>query len=251
MIIKCTISNLKLNRNVNNENYVFSINDLILPHKNSINSNKIPIIGESGAGKSTFINLLSTMLIPDEGTITWEIEKKKFEISKASFKHLLHLKRHYFGFAFQNSSLTPFMQVKENLIYPQLFAGTNLYDAKKKAKEILKTVLRKNEKPEYFMNKYPYLELSGGERQRVALAQAMINEPYILFADEPTGNLDIKTRKIVMETLYNWVEKKNRLLIWVTHHEDDPLNAGVSSYINIYKSKKNSYYTATCQWSKI
>jgi len=77
-------------------------------------------------------------------------------------------------------------------------------DAEKRAVQVLQKVLRHNETPETMLNKYPYQQLSGGERQRVSLAQAMINDPVVLFADEPTGNLDMHTRKIVMNFIFEW-----------------------------------------------
>jgi ABC-type lipoprotein export system ATPase subunit len=132
-----------------------------------------------------------------------------------------------FGFSFQNNSLYGFMTIEENLLYPLIQKGEPLKQSKKKVVETLKDFLIGNELKDIkkILRTFP-AKLSGGQKQRIALARSIIHDPYVLFADEPTGQLDIKSRQQIMKKLRKWLNdgvnpKTNlaeRMLIWVTHH---------------------------------
>lgn len=189
----------------------------------------LPLMGPSGEGKSTLLYLLATLKLPTVGSITWQFpnNSKNYTFGQdsqsLSTKEMVQLRRNYFGFAFQNSTLSKHLTVIENIAYPLLLQGKKWNQALEIAKTTFKEVLLPSEKQDQnliaLMESFPS-QLSGGQRQRAALAQAMVHNPCLLFADEPTGQLDIKTRKQVMMVLKQWLEKENgqRALIWVTHH---------------------------------
>lgn len=242
----CHLKNVTFVRKAYHKSFFVHIPDLQLPDKNAPAQNRIPIVGESGAGKSTLLNGLAVMMKPAAGEIIWSINGKSYYFSQKKWKErqAVYCRKTLFGFAFQDSTLTPHMTVAENLIYPQRINGVSRKHSERKAFHVLKKVLRDNENIENMLAKYPYQHLSGGERQRVSLAQAMINDPKVLFADEPTGNLDINTRQIVMDSIFEWVtEQSDRMLVWVTHHEKDPENAGVSRYLCVTGQ--------SCQWKEV
>jgi len=233
-------------RKAQHKSFFIHIPDLQIPDHRVSAQQKIPIVGESGAGKSTLLNGLAVMMKPSAGEITWFMNNQSFRFSQKKWmeKQAVFCRKALFGFAFQDSTLTPHMTVSENLIYPQRINGTSYKESKSKAFYVLKKVLRENENIDNMLSKYPYQHLSGGERQRVSLAQAMINDPKVLFADEPTGNLDMKTRQIVMDSIFEWVsEQPDRLLVWVTHHEKDPQNAGVPQHLWVTDQ--------SCQWKEV
>jgi len=234
----CSIKNVRCLRKSKKNEFKIEIDNLRLPFENQ---QKIPIVGKSGSGKSTFLNLLSGMLYPDRGSIQWSINGDELEMSKVKWfeKKVIEFRRKYFGYCFQNSTLISYMNVCENLEYPQLIIGRSPKEANKRVDEILDLFFGDNKHS--YKNRYPYKELSGGERQRIAIAQALINDPVVLFADEPTGNLDIKTRKYVMEKIYQWVIDKpdERLFLWVTHHNSEPSESKTSHLIKMSNGKCN------------
>ncbi len=188
----------------------------------STSQGKVPFIGRSGEGKSTLLEALATMLMPSKGAISWsfyeddkEIDSFNWNASRPlSLDKISLLRTRYFGFAFQDTTLTSYLTVLDNLIYPQKLL--NPLQAKHRALEKLDEFF----KGEDIAGRYPN-QLSGGQRQRVALLQAMINDPFVLFADEPTGNLDLDTRKEVMSIIEIWQKKTGGMFLWVTHHESD------------------------------
>ena len=167
------------------------------------------IIGESGSGKSTFIQSIGLL---DELT-TGNILINGIDVSKLNNFEKAKLRKNKIGFVFQSFYLNPLMKAYENVMLPlYLDKKTNLEQKKTKAIELLKKVGL-----EHRINHYPK-ELSGGEQQRVAIARALANNPEILLADEPTGNLDKKNEKIILE-LFKQLKAENKCIIVVTHND--------------------------------
>ncbi len=190
----------------------------------------LPLMGPSGQGKSTLLCLLATLKWPQQGTITWQLPQGtffKWGSTGMSQELAVQFRRDYFGFAFQASTLSPHLTVRENVAYPLLLQGKNWKQALAIAETQIDKVLLNHEKAEkaVLMARFPS-QLSGGQKQRIALAQAIVHNPVVLFADEPTGQLDLRTRKQVMTVLKQWVVQGQgqRGLIWVTHHHLDDLD---------------------------
>ncbi len=191
-------------------------------------------MGISGAGKSTLLNMIAAVEWPDSGTILWSFpdnnEQIRWSSRGPSSRQVTRLRRNYFGYAFQDSTLIPNLRVCDNLAYPLLLKGYSNQDALRKSRDCLESILvREEEDIDNLFRRFPS-KLSGGQRQRVALVQAMIHDPYVIFADEPTGSLDHSTRKLVMKVLYDWVDDPNysgkRYLIWVHCSKNEPGNKG-------------------------
>ena len=163
------------------------------------------IVGPSGGGKSTLLNLLSGLDRPDSGKVYINGE----DIYKLKNDKLTKFRRKNIGFVYQFYNLIPVLTVKENIILPSLLENKN-YDEKHFESLI------KNLKLEDRFNHLPN-EISGGQQQRTSIGRALINKPAILFADEPTGNLDSKSKKSIMRLLKLYNEKYNQTIIMVTH----------------------------------
>lgn len=167
----------------------------------------ITIMGPSGAGKSTFLHILGTLDKPTSGEIYYGEEN----ISLYNEEQTSNFRNEKIGFVFQFYHLLQDFTVVENIAMPLLIKRMKIKDALKRAEiflEIMGLKDRKNHKPG---------ELSGGEQQRVAIARALINEPEIILADEPTGNLDRKTGKEVLNYILDVHERLSATLILVTH----------------------------------
>lgn len=168
------------------------------------------IMGHSGSGKSTLISILGLIETLTSGRIT--INNK--DISKLKDDELANLRMKYIGFVFQDFYLDEHLKAYENVLLPMLInKEIKKSDRKEKVLKLL-TDLGLNER----INHYPK-ELSGGECQRVAIARSLANDPEIILADEPTGNLDEENEKLVFETL-NYLAKKGKCVIVVTHSEE-------------------------------
>lgn len=168
------------------------------------------IMGHSGSGKSTLISILGLIETLTSGRIT--INNK--DISKLKDDELANLRMKYIGFVFQDFYLDEHLKAYENVLLPMLInKEIKKADRKEKALKLL-TDLGLNER----INHYPK-ELSGGEQQRVAIARSLANDPEIILADEPTGNLDEENEKLVFETLKS-LAKKGKCVIVVTHSEE-------------------------------
>ncbi len=169
----------------------------------------VAMIGVSGVGKTTFLNLLGTLDKPTEGKILFDGE----DILSQSDKELAKIRNRKIGFVFQFYHLLPEFTALENVAFPLLIRGMERKEAQEKAHEILKEVSLE-EKAHIRPAK-----LSGGEQQRVAIARALINEPKLLLADEPTGNMDWKTGQMILELIQELHQKKGLSSIVVTHNE--------------------------------
>jgi putative ABC transport system ATP-binding protein len=166
----------------------------------------IAITGPSGSGKSTIMHLLGALDVPSFGKIYLKGEN----ISNMSESSLAFLRGNTIGFIFQQFNLLPTFSALENVMMPLELTNLSDKEARKKAEELLTQMGLKDR-----MNHKP-LELSGGQQQRVAIARALANNPEIILADEPTGNLDSKTGKFVMDFL-DKLNKQNKTIILVTH----------------------------------
>ncbi len=167
----------------------------------------VTIVGPSGSGKSTLLNIIGGLDTPTIGRI--EVDGQ--DLSKASDRELSLYRNKKVGFIFQTFNLQPTHTALENVSLPLVFAKVPLWRRKRIAREVMKTVDlsdRLRHKPN---------QLSGGERQRVAIARALVNDPKILLADEPTGNLDSKTGEQIMELLTHLNKERGITLLLVTH----------------------------------
>ena len=165
------------------------------------------LIGPSGSGKSTLLNLLSLIDTPNSGNILINGEKINFKEKTKNDQ----IRSNKIGIIYQDKNLLTDFNVIENIYLPRLAITNNKKEAIKDTKNLLKkfNLLKRQN--------HSTSELSGGEMQRVAIARALINSPNIILADEPTGNLDFKTAKIVFKTLLK-LKSKNRLIIYATHN---------------------------------
>jgi len=166
----------------------------------------VAIMGPSGSGKSTAMNLVGSLDVPTKGHIFLD----GIDIATMDESDLAQIRGKKIGFIFQSFNLIPNLTALENVTLPMMFQGISEYERKQKAIELLKLVELDDR-----MEHYPG-ELSGGQRQRVAIARSLANEPDVILADEPTGNLDSKTGDIVMNFL-DKLNSKGRTIIMVTH----------------------------------
>jgi putative ABC transport system ATP-binding protein len=166
------------------------------------------IIGKSGSGKSTLLALLGALDKPTTGTITVD----DVDITKLSDRRLTAYRRDVIGFVFQHYNLVPNLNAIENVMLPMEFAGIPYVKRRNRAIELLEQVDLSREK-----QKRKPTRLSGGEQQRVAIARALANKPKLILADEPTGNLDSSTGKIIFDLLHKLAKTQNTTIIAVTH----------------------------------
>ena len=165
------------------------------------------LMGPSGSGKSTLLNILSLIDRPSSGSVVFENKQINFNNQKDN--DILRSKK--IGIIYQQDNLLPDFTTLENIYLASLAAGNSKNLSINKAKDLLKKVGLSNRS-----NHYPS-ELSGGEKQRVSIARAVVNDPQILLADEPTGSLDNNTAKIIFEILKKQLNS-NRLIIFATHN---------------------------------
>tara|TARA_B100000282_G_C31696665_1_gene474177 strand:+ start:286 stop:963 length:678 start_codon:yes stop_codon:yes gene_type:complete len=165
------------------------------------------LMGPSGSGKSTLLNLLSLIDRPNSGTILFE---NKFIDYKQKSKNDI-LRANKIGIIYQQDNLLPDFTALENIYLASLAAGNNKQISITKAKNLLKKIGLLNRS-----DHYPS-QLSGGEKQRISIVRAVVNDPEIILADEPTGSLDLKTAKDIFKLLENQINQ-NRLIIFATHN---------------------------------
>lgn len=171
----------------------------------------VSIMGASGAGKSTLLQILGTLLKADSGSL----EIDGMLLSSLNSDQLSDFRTHRLGFVFQSHHLLPEFTALENVLIPAMIAGVGRKEAGQKAEKMLELVglsSRLGHKPS---------ELSGGEQQRVAIARALVNNPAVLLADEPTGNLDSATKLDIQKLLFDLRSELQQTIIIVTH--DDQL----------------------------
>ncbi|HTA81747.1 MAG TPA: ABC transporter ATP-binding protein [Bacteroidia bacterium] len=169
----------------------------------------VALMGPSGSGKSTLMNVLGCLDTPTSGKYILN----NIEVDKMLDNDLAEVRNKQIGFVFQTFNLLPRSTALDNVMLPMVYAGTGKVARKARAEEVLEQVGLKGR-----MTHKPN-ELSGGQRQRVAVARALVNNPAIILADEPTGNLDSKTSVEIMG-LFEDIHKKGNTIILVTHEED-------------------------------
>ena len=207
------------------ENKVHALKDINL----SIEKGKFTaIIGPSGSGKSSLLNCIAGLDNISSGKVLLNGK----DISTLSENKLSKLRSEEFGFIFQSFNLIPVINVYENIILPISI------DDKKVDKEYINNIIEKLGLEDK-INKFPN-ELSGGQQQRVAIARALANKPKIIFADEPTGNLDSKTTEEVMDLLESCVENFGQTLVMITHNNEIAKTADVCIEIKDGQIIKNS-----------
>lgn len=170
----------------------------------------VSIVGSSGAGKSTLLHILGTLDLPDSGTITLENER----VDRLTGKKLAAFRNKNIGFVFQFHHLLPEFNAIENVCIPGWIAGRKKKEVYSRAGELLEALGlagRLDNKPQ---------QLSGGEQQRVAVARALINQPAIVFADEPTGNLDSANAKELHDLFLHLRKEFDQTFLIVTHNEE-------------------------------
>lgn len=174
----------------------------------------VSIVGPSGSGKSTLMHLVGGLDTPTSGSIY--VDGK--DISKLKDKYMSKYRNETIGFVFQSFNLENTQTALENVMMPLIFAGVGGKERKEKARKALDMV-GLSDKIRHKPN-----EMSGGQRQRVSIARALVNEPKIIFADEPTGNLDSKNGELIMSLLKD-LNAKGYTIIMVTHNIDEARNS--------------------------
>lgn len=167
------------------------------------------LMGPSGSGKSTLMNILGCLDRPTVGS--YELEGK--EVAHLSDDELAVMRNKHIGFVFQNFNLLSRISSLENVALPLVYAGVGASERRKRAQQVLEAV-GLGDRAEHLPN-----ELSGGQRQRVAIARALVNNPEIIMADEPTGNLDTKSTKEIME-IFQEMHGRGKTIILVTHEPE-------------------------------
>ena len=193
----------------------------------------VVILGPSGSGKSTLLNIVSGLEKPDKGTISYDDK----EITKLTDKELTEFRKNNIGFIFQQYYLLQNLTVDKNVRM-----GADLI-SNKDYKDIIKAVGLENK-----LNKYPY-ELSGGEQQRVSIARALAKKSKVLFLDEPTGALDEKTGRLILDYIAKLQQEEKFTIIMITHNENIAemaktiirINSGKIVDIKVNKNQKSAY----------
>jgi putative ABC transport system ATP-binding protein len=195
------------------KNYYLGNNTVVPVLKNlSLNIRKneyVALMGPSGSGKSTLMNILGCLDTVTSGKYYLASE----DVSKQSDNELAAVRNKYIGFVFQTFNLMPRMTALENVALPLVYAGMGTVQRTEKAQQMLDAVGLKDR------GHHRPNELSGGQKQRVAIARAMVNDPSIILADEPTGNLDSKTSYEIM-SLFEQIHANGNTVILVTHEDD-------------------------------
>ncbi|MFT5717738.1 MAG: putative ABC transport system ATP-binding protein [Oleiphilaceae bacterium] len=190
----------------NGEEVVIALNDVSIEVKEN---EFVAIMGSSGSGKSTLMNVLGCLDTPNSGV--YKLDGK--DVASMSDDQLSHVRNKHIGFIFQTFHLLSKLDVVGNVQLPLRYSDIDQIEADKRATDLIERVgltHRKNHKP---------YEMSGGQRQRVAIARALINKPSVILADEPTGNLDSKTSKEIMDLLTE-LHQQGQTIVMVTHEDE-------------------------------
>ena len=169
----------------------------------------LSIVGPSGSGKSTLMHILGCLDLPTRGTFQLD----GIMIHTASARQLAAIRNQKIGFVFQSFNLLPKLNVFQNVELPMIYSGARSRERRERAEAALKMVGLENRM------KHRPMQLSGGQQQRVAIARALVNSPQIIFADEPTGNLDSRTGETILELFYQ-LSQEGRTIALVTHDLD-------------------------------
>ncbi len=170
----------------------------------------VSIVGSSGSGKTTMMNIIGILDRPTEG----EYQLDGVDVAKAKDKELSLIRNQKIGFVFQTYNLIGRTSALKNVELPMLYAGIGRRERKERAKELLQMVgmeERLSHNPD---------ELSGGQKQRVAIARAMANDPAIILADEPTGALDSKTGRMIMDIFHKLNQEQKKTIVLITHSQE-------------------------------
>ena len=170
----------------------------------------VSIVGSSGSGKTTMMNIIGILDRPTEG----EYQLDGVDVAKAKDKELSLIRNQKIGFVFQTYNLIGRTSALKNVELPMLYAGIGRRERKERAKELLEMVgmeERLSHNPD---------ELSGGQKQRVAIARAMANDPAIILADEPTGALDSKTGRMIMDIFHKLNQEQKKTIVLITHSQE-------------------------------
>lgn len=198
-----------------------------------INNNEfVAVMGPSGSGKSTLMHIIGCLDMPTKG----EYLLNNKDVSKLSDNELAHIRMKNIGFVFQAYNLLPRATVLRNVCLPLVYAGVSRAKREKQAKNALQDAGLEESHFNHLSN-----QLSGGQMQRVAIARALVNDPGLILADEPTGNLDTKTGKMVLETFQRLHKEQGRTIILITHEQYVAEHAQRIIYIrdgNIVQDKK-------------
>ena len=169
----------------------------------------VAIMGESGSGKSTLLNILAALDKPTEG----KVFLKEKDLSKVKEKEMAAFRRNNLGFVFQDFNLLDTFSLKDNIFLPLVLSGTSYREMERRLLPLADKLGIKN-----LLEKYPY-EVSGGQKQRVAVARAVITQPQLLLADEPTGALDYETGKSVLKLLQDTCRDTQMTVLLITHNQ--------------------------------
>ena len=192
------------------------------------------VLGTSGSGKSTLLNMLAGLEKPSAGTVSIG----KYRIDTFSEVQLAKFRQKHTGFVFQSYNLIPSLTAVENVELPLIFRGADKKERRERALEMLRLVgieNRAGHKPN---------EMSGGQQQRVGIARAFVSSPKVIFADEPTGNLDSKTTNEVMTLITDLVHKNNQTMVLVTH------DINVAAFADITVNISDGRISSVCENEK-
>jgi len=229
--------------------YIGEPNELEILHGISLEIEEgefVSIVGPSGSGKSTLMNMIGALDRPTSGNYYLD----GIDVEASEDNELSEIRNAKIGFVFQTYNLIPKTNAIKNVELPMLYAGVGRQERKKRAQELLELVEmsdRAKHLPE---------ELSGGQKQRVAIARAMANDPAIILADEPTGALDSKTGRLVMDLFHKLNKEKGKTIILITHSEElasetDRIihikDGSITEIVDNRKSKADNKNQATAQ----